>query len=171
MNAFKDEYQAEVRKNAKAFAKALHEHGLKVEGDPTEGFTQTHQVIVRVREHGIGEEVARRLEDNNIICNYQALPDDESFLESSGIRTGVQEMTRFGMKETDFDKLAALMADAIIHSKDVKAEVAEYRKRFPEMRYCLPPADAAEMGAGILASVFPTSEYAKRFADNLAAIA
>ncbi len=171
MNAFKDEYQAEVRKNAKAFAKALHEHGLKVEGDPAEGFTQTHQVIVRVRDHGIGEEVARRLEDNNIICNYQALPDDESFLESSGIRTGVQEMTRFGMKENDFDKLAALMADAIIHSKDVKAEVAKYRKQFPEMKYCLPPSDAAEMGAGILASVFPTSEYAKRFADNLVAMA
>jgi glycine/serine hydroxymethyltransferase len=170
MNTFKAEYQAEVRKNAKAFAKALHGNGLNVEGDPAEGYTETHQVIVRVREHGIGEEVARRLEDNNIICNYQALPDDESFLESSGIRTGVPEMTRFGMKETDFDRLAALMADVIIRRKDVKGEVAEYRKQFPEMKYCLPPAQAAEMGARILESVFPTSGYARAFADNLSAI-
>jgi glycine/serine hydroxymethyltransferase len=170
MNVFKNEYQGEVRKNAKAFAKALKAHGLDVEGDPAEDYTQTHQVIVRVREHGIGEEVARRLEDNNIICNYQALPDDESFLESSGIRTGVQEMTRFGMKETDFDKLAGFMADAIIRKKDVKDEVAAYRREFPEMKYCLPAKDASEMGTRILESVFPSSEYAKMFADNLSAL-
>ncbi len=52
--------------------------------------------------------IARRLEENNILTNYQALPDDETFLVSSGIRMGVQEMTRFGMKEKDFDALAGL---------------------------------------------------------------
>jgi glycine/serine hydroxymethyltransferase len=171
MNVFRDEYQQEVRKNAKAFAKALKDNGLAVEGDPAEGYTQTHQVIVRVREHGIGEEVARRLEENNIVCNYQALPDDESFLESSGIRTGVQEMTRFGMKEADFAKLAGFVADAVIKGKDVKAQVAEYRQNFLEMKYCLPPKDACEVGAKILESVFPTSTYAKTFAENLARLA
>ena len=108
MNAFKSEYQTQVRKNAKAFAKALKAHGLEVEGDPADGYTDTHQVIVRVRKYGTGEEVARRLENNNIVCNYQALPDDPSFIESSGISTGVQEMTRFGMVEKDFDPLAGL---------------------------------------------------------------
>jgi len=167
MNAFKDEYQSEVGKNAKAFAKALSEQGLKVEGDPADGYTQTHQVIVRVRDHGIGEEVARRLEDNNIICNYQALPDDESFLQSSGIRTGVQEMTRFGMKEEDFARLAELVADVITKGKDVKKEVAAYRSRFPEMKYCLPPVESSKLGARILESVFPTSDYAAMFAERL----
>ena len=38
-------------------------------------------------QHGTGEQIARRLEENNIVCNYQALPDDESFLVSSGLRT------------------------------------------------------------------------------------
>jgi glycine/serine hydroxymethyltransferase len=170
MNCFKDAYQAQVRKNAKAFAKAMKERGLDVEGDPREGFTETHQVIVRVRKYGTGEEIARRLEDNNIITNYQALPDDGSFIESSGIRTGVQEMTRFGMTEPDFGPLADLVANVVTKGADVKAKATEYRERFLEMKYCLPPKEAGELGARILESVFPTSEYAKRFAANLAAM-
>jgi glycine/serine hydroxymethyltransferase len=170
MNQFKSEYQAEVRKNAKAFAKALSERGLKVEGDPAEGYTHTHQVLVRIRDHGLGDEIARRLEESNIICNYQALPDDETFLEPSGIRTGVQEMTRFGMREADFDRLAALMADVIIHNKTVKEDVAKYRQDFCEMKYCLPPEQAGEMAARIIESVFPSSDYAKIFANNLSTL-
>ncbi|HVP57757.1 MAG TPA: hypothetical protein VMU02_06635 [bacterium] len=171
MNAFKDAYQDQVRKNAKAFAKAMKSHGLEVEGDPAEGYTETHQVILRVRKYGTGEEVARRLENNNIVCNYQALPDDASFIESSGLRTGVQEMTRFGMVEADFDQLAALLAEVVIKNADVKAKVAAYRQRFLEMKYCLPAKDASELAAKVLASAFPTAEYAKRFADNLSRVA
>jgi glycine/serine hydroxymethyltransferase len=170
MNHFKDEYQAAVLANARAFARALKQNGLEVEGDPEDGYTHTHQVIVRVRKHGTGEEVARRLEDNNIVCNYQALPDDESFIESSGIRTGVQEMTRFGMVGADFDRLAALIAEAVIRGRDVKDEVRRYRQKFLEMKYCVPPAEASRIGAEILESVFPTNEYAKRFAENLSSI-
>ena len=35
------------------------------------------------------------------------------------------------------------------------------------MRYCLPAAEAAELAARVLVSIFPTSDYAKRFAENL----
>jgi glycine/serine hydroxymethyltransferase len=170
MNAFREAYQGQVRKNAKAFAKAMKGHGLEVEGDPAEGYTETHQVIVRVRKYGTGEEVARRLETNNIICNYQALPDDPSFIESSGLRMGAQEMTRFGMVETDFDELAGLIADAVIKSADVKAKAAAYREKFLEMKYCLPPREASELAAKVLESTFPTAEYARRFADNLSKV-
>ena len=37
------------------------------------------------------------LEDNNIICNYQAAPDEEGFTAAGALRLGVAEMTRFGM--------------------------------------------------------------------------
>jgi glycine/serine hydroxymethyltransferase len=171
MNHFRKDYQDQVRRNAKAFAQALKASGLEVEGDPACGFTETHQVIVRVRRYGTGEEVARRLEENNIICNYQALPDDESFVGSSGIRLGVQEMTRFGMAEADFSRLASFAAEVVMSKGDVKAEVATYRRNFQEMRYCLPPREACELGARVLAAIFPTSDYARRFADNLAAAA
>jgi len=167
MNAFKKKYQEQVLKNSRAFAKSLKNYGIKVEGNEQDGFTQTHQVVIRVREYGIGNEIARRLEENDIITNYQALPDDESFLEASGIRMGVQEMTRFGMKEKDFDTLAGYIADVIIRNKKVKDEVAKFRKNFLEMRYCLPLKEAIPLAARILNSLLPSSDYSKAFADNL----
>ena len=134
MNHFKDEYQREVTTNAKAFARALNECGLKVAGDPALDFTETHQVVVEIG-YAQGPAIARRLEDNHIICNYQAGPEDESFSASGALRMGVAEMTRFGMEIEDFQKLAQLMADVIIHQKKVKEEVVKFRTRFQELRY------------------------------------
>ncbi len=105
MNAFKSDYQKAVISNAKAFARALKDQGLMVEGDPRVGYTETHQVIVRVG-YGKGPLIAERLEENNIIVNYQGAPDDEAFTTASCLRMGVQEMTRFGMREEDFVHLA-----------------------------------------------------------------
>lgn len=167
MNAFKEKYQKQVRNNARAFAKALRDVGVDVEGDETDGFTETHQVVIRIRKYGIGEEIARRLEDNNIIVNYQALPDDESFIESSGVRMGVQEMTRFGMKEEDFKALASYLADVIIRNMNVKEKVKKFRGTFLKMHYCLPPEEAAPLAARILTSVLPDSELLKAFVNNL----
>lgn len=153
MNAFKKEYQEEVRTNAKSFAKSLKSYGIDVEGDERDGFTETHQVLLRVRKYGTGEEIAKRLEENNIIVNYQALPDDKSFIGCSGIRTGIQEMTRFGMKEKDFDTLAGYIKDIIIHNKSVKEDVKKFREKFLDMRYCLPEKDAVSLASKILASI------------------
>jgi hypothetical protein len=111
--------------------------------------------------------IARRLEDNNIVVNYQALPDDETFLESSGLRLGVQEMTRFGMKAADFDRLAGYIADCVIRNKPVKGEVAAFRKGFLEMGYCLPAKEAIPLAARVMASAMPHPEFAARFAENL----
>jgi glycine/serine hydroxymethyltransferase len=167
MNAFKEPFQKQVRANARALAKALHAHGITVEGDAADGYTETHQVIIRVKAFGPGMDIAKRLEDNNILTNYQALPDDATFLESSGIRLGVQEMTRFGMVEKDFDRLAGLMSDIIIRDQAAGAEVARYRKDFLTMGFTLPPAEALPIAARILAAAVPDPGYAALFADNL----
>ena len=167
MNAFKAPFQNQVRANAKALAGALNAHGIPVEGDPADGYTETHQVIIRVKSFGPGVEIARRLETNNVLTNYQALPDDATFLESSGIRLGVQEMTRFGMVEKDFDTLAGLMSDIIIRDRPAGDEVARYRKNFLTMGFTLPPAEALPLAARILSSVFSDPGYAAQFVDNL----
>jgi len=167
MNEFKLAYQQQVIKNARAFARALHSRGIAVEGDASEGFTETHQVVIRVRQYGLGEEIARRLEDNNIVTNYQALPDDDSFIASSGVRMGTQEMTRFGMKEADFENLAELAADCIISNKPVKDGVKKLRGNFLEMHYCLPPEKSIGLAARVLSSILPGDAYLNRFADNL----
>ena len=135
MNAFKEDYQKNVMANAKAFALALKDCGLDIAGDPEISFTETHQVIINVG-YACAPEIAQRLEDNHIILNYQAAPDEESFSAAGSLRTGVQEMTRFGMEAADFGDLAQLMADVILKNNNVKKEVMDFRKRFLEMKYC-----------------------------------
>ncbi len=167
MNEFKDDYQARVRANAKAFARALKAKGIPVEGDEADGFTETHQVLIRVKSFGPGQEIARRLEENNIVTNYQALPDDETFLVPSGIRMGVQEMTRFGMAENDFEVLAGHLAEVVIRNKKVKDEVKKFRQNFLEMKFCLPLKEGIPLAARIVKSVFPQSDFAARLQENL----
>ena len=135
MNAFKDEYQKKVIDNAKAFARALNDCGLDVSGDSAVSFTETHQVLLEVG-YARGQEVARHLEENNILVNHQASPDEEGFTASGSLRMGVPEMTRFGMGPEDFAELAELIHDVIVHQSTVKPRVAELRKRFLEMKYC-----------------------------------
>ena len=167
MNAFKDEFQKQVRSNARAFARSLNDKGVPVEGEASDGFTETHQVLIRVKTFGPGMAMARRLEDNNILSNYQALPDDATFLDSSGIRLGVQEMTRFGMTDKDFDTVAGYIAEALIKNAPVKDEIKKFRRNFLEMKYCLPASEALPLAARVLKSAFSAPGFAEQLADNL----
>lgn len=139
MNHFKDEYQEAVIGNAKALARALKDAGLDVCGDPADGYTETHQVIVRVG-YGEGPEAARRLQDNDIVCNYQAAPDEEGFSAAGALRLGVSEMTRFGMGPGDFAELADLMKAAIVDGVAVRDRVNTLRAPFIDLRYCFSTA-------------------------------
>lgn len=152
MNQFRDAYQSAIIRNAKSFARSLRSYGLDVVGDPAIDYTETHQVIVSVG-YGEGAEIAERLEQNNVIVNYQATPDEEGFTASGALRMGVSEMTRFGFEEKDFDQLASLMADCILRGREIKGDVERLRARHTEMRYCFDDAainDALEQLAGKL---------------------
>ena len=72
MNAFKESYQPQVLANAKAFASALADEGLEVQGNPELGYTQTHQVVVLVG-YAQATVIAEELEASNIIVNYLSL--------------------------------------------------------------------------------------------------
>jgi len=135
MNHFKDRYQPKVIANAKAFARALTECGIDVAGDPAIDYTETHQVVVKVG-YGLGPEIAGRLEASNIICNYQAIPSEEGFTAAGALRLGVSEMTRFGMEEEDFRKLAGLIHDVVKKEINVQNRVKTFRQRFRELQFC-----------------------------------
>jgi aminomethyltransferase len=152
MNTYKSEYQKAVISNAKAYARALKDHGLMVEGDARIGYTETHQVIVRVG-YRKGPLMANRLEENNIIVNYQSAPDDEAFTAASCLRMGVQEMTRFGMMEDDFVQLAEYMSQVILNDRPMAKEVSQFRKKFTEMRYCLSETEARSLVEGLLEAI------------------
>jgi len=171
MNAFKKEYQKAVLANARSFAHALDAAGVHVEGKREDGFTHTHQVVLRVADQGSGEEIARRLERNNILVNYQALPDDASFAHTSGVRMGVQEMTRFGLGKDDFDVLAGLIAEVVLRDANVAEEVTAERAKHLEMRYCLSGPQALSLASQLFASLFPAEDGAQRFAETLLRVA
>jgi glycine/serine hydroxymethyltransferase len=120
-----------------------------------------------VQDFGDAKEIASRLESNNIITNYQALPGDETFYHPSGIRMGVQEMTRYGMKEADFDNLARLTAGIILQNKNAAEEVAEFRSRFCTMEYCLDTEQTMRIAPRLLESIFPGHERFLGFVEAL----
>lgn len=166
MNAYREEYQSAVIANAQAFAHALAREGIVVEGE-ADGYTKTHQVVFRVPEAGQGMQVARHLEEQGIVTNYQALPDDENFLQSSGIRTGTSEMTRFGMDPSDFGDLAPLVARAV-RGETVRDEIAEFRSKFAKMRYCLPEEKAVPLAARLLEATLYSTDLAGALREALA---
>ena len=144
MNAFRDEYQKAVMENAKHFARCLAYEGLDVAGDPKMDYTETHQVIVKVG-YARGAEIAERLEANNIICNYQATPEEEGFSASGALRMGVNEMTRFGFGKDEFAQLAHLIAECVLHNACVKEEVKQLRAGHTDMRFCFSDAQTEEL--------------------------
>jgi aminomethyltransferase len=97
-------------------------------------------VIVKVG-YGCGPDVAETLQENNILCNYQSLPDEEAFTAAGGLRLGVSEMTRFGMRQADFAALAQLLAAAVLRGTDVSREVTDLRSAFLDLRYCFRPEE------------------------------
>lgn len=135
MNHFKDTYQKQVLANAKAFASALFETGLELAGEKKDMFTHTHQVILNIG-YSKAPQLAELLEKNHIIVNYQAAPEEEGFTASGSLRMGVAEMTRFGMKEKDFQVLAQLIHDVIKTKTDVKNKIIEFKKQFCQMQFC-----------------------------------
>jgi len=133
MKQFGREYARQIVRNAQALGSSLDELGTPVEAREF-GYTRSHMIAVNVSAWGGGVEVAKRLEANDIIVNYNMVPGDADPRNPSGLRIGVPEMTRFGMDERAMGELAQLMHDAI-RGKDVKSQVNALRRRFVEMKY------------------------------------
>src|SRR6266446_771964 len=98
------------------------------------GYTASHQIAVNVATYGGGVAVAQHLEANAIIVNYNLLPRDTEPRNPSGLRIGVQEMTRYGMREDAMQRLAGLLADAI-KGKTVTDAVHALRASYSTLQY------------------------------------
>lgn len=136
MEVFGGEYAAKIVENAKALAEALSAEGITPVAE-RQGFTKTHQVAVDVSRFGGGDKVAALLEEANVIVNKNALPWDKSVLKPSGIRIGVQEMTRFGMGRDEMREIARFIA-RVLRGEDpasVRRDVVAFRKAYLEIKY------------------------------------
>ena len=133
MKKYGRDYAAQIVRNAQALGRSLDELGTPVEARDF-GYTKSHMIAVNVAQWGGGVEVAKRLEANDIIVNYNMVPGDSDPRNPSGLRIGVPEMTRFGMDERAMGELAQLMHDAI-RGENVKSQVNALRGRYLEMKY------------------------------------
>jgi glycine hydroxymethyltransferase len=139
MQAFGKDYAAQIVKNAQVLALELHNYGFNVLAKEL-GFTKSHQILVNCGEPGSGGTVADILEKANIILNKNIIPGDGvNPRNPRGIRIGVQEMTRFGMKEAEMKQIAKFIKEIVKDSRDpvaVGQEVADFRKNYQKTEYC-----------------------------------
>jgi len=117
-------YAAQVVKNAQALAKALSESNFPV-ACQTLGFTKSHQVFLDYEGYRKGRMIAEKLEKANIIVDC-------------GVRLGVCELTRRGMKETEMQRVAELIKRVYDGEKPqkVKCEVTKLAAEFQKIKYC-----------------------------------
>ncbi len=138
--AFGKQYAADIVANAQAFGAALAAEGFDVLGE-SRGYTMSHQVVTRHgdMDSGAGAKAAQALEDAGIITNMNMLPGDTKPLQPSGLRLGVQELTRVGMGTGEMEQVARFYGRVLHDEEDpakVKADVAAFKAEFQEVQYC-----------------------------------
>ena len=133
-------YAKDIVKNSRALAESLAAEGFDVLAE-SRNYTASHQVLTRHGDidSGAGAKAAKTLEDVGIITNMNMLPGDTKALTPSGLRLGVQELTRVGMGKIEMAEVAKLFARALIHNEDlnrVKQDVTNLKSNFQTIRYC-----------------------------------
>jgi len=143
MLAFGEDYARQTVANAQALAAGLDEAGFDVQMKD-QGYTRTHQIAVDASARGGGSFVSYQLKENDIIINMNLLPHEPLARHDNpaGIRIGVQEMTRVGMKEPEMAQIADLIAAAVLRHEDVRDEVHTMRERFQHVQYSFDDAEA-----------------------------
>ena len=125
MKKFGKAYAEQVIRNAQALAKALAEVGFPVACSES-GFTRSHQVFLDYGGYKRGRKVAEKLEKANIIVDC-------------GVRVGVCEATRRGMKENEMGRIAEFMKRVAIDNEQtsrVKTDVVKFMTEFQKVNYC-----------------------------------
>ncbi|MGY8745157.1 MAG: serine hydroxymethyltransferase [Candidatus Poseidoniales archaeon] len=139
-----EEYGAELSRNtianAQSFAAALAAEGFDVLAE-SRGYTASHQVLTRHGEldSGAGTKAADLLEQAGIITNMNMLPGDTKAMTPSGLRLGVQELTRVGMGTDEMLDVARFYARVLLKGEDpaaVKSDVKDFKSDYQIIRYC-----------------------------------
>ena len=106
--------QAQIIKNAKAFAQQLMARGLRV----PYGGTDSHMALLDAKSVSTAPNVylsgdmgARILDVAGIVANRNTIPGDRSAFSATGIRFGSPWLTQRGFKEADFREIANIIAD------------------------------------------------------------
>ncbi len=139
--AFYNQYARDIVMNAKAIAEALHEEGLSPLYEEL-GYTESHIVLIDVSKFMGGRDAEVKLEEAGIVLNRNLIPKDyelkTDYRNPSGIRIGVQEVTRLGMGPSEMKEIARFIARVVVRGEDpkrIRQEVAEFRKDYNKVHY------------------------------------
>lgn len=138
---FGRDYAKQVIKNARTLGASLAALGYNIVGED-KGYTQSHMILLDAADIGGGKRIESYLENVGILANRNLLPWDRRFgctvWNPSGIRIGVQEVTRLGFKEEEIKITAGLIHKAIIKKgcKRIGEEVAEMINKYRTVKYC-----------------------------------
>jgi glycine hydroxymethyltransferase len=148
MLEFGKEYAKQVIRNAKSLGSALYERGFLVIAE-NKGFTESHQIVIDITKFGLGGDIEKDLEHCNIILNRQLIPGDTKagrhYTNPGGLRIGVSEITRLGMKENHMIDIAEFIKKVVINKEshvNILNKVKEFRKEFQYTRYCFDSGEA-----------------------------
>jgi glycine hydroxymethyltransferase len=119
------DYIIQVRKNAKAMAKAFVDRDYKV----ISGGTDNHMMLIDLRNKGVtGKETEKALVQAHITVNKNMVPfDDKSPFVTSGIRVGTAAITTRGLIEEDMEKIVNFI-DIIVNNIENEEKIAKVRK-------------------------------------------
>ena len=106
-------YQLQVRKNAKAMAKAFMDRGYNI----ISGGTDNHCMLIDLRNKNIsGKEAENALVKAEITVNKNMVPfDDKSPFVTSGIRIGTPAITTRGLLEDDMEAIVVMIDKVIMN--------------------------------------------------------
>lgn len=123
-------YTVQVKKNAKALAKAFMDKDYHV----ISGGTDNHMMLIDLRNKNItGKQAEEALVKAEITVNKNMVPfDDKSPFVTSGIRIGTPAVTTRGLKENDMARIVDLI-DRVITNFENEAEIKAVKAEVFEM--------------------------------------
>ncbi len=130
-----EEYARQIVKNAKALAEELLSLGFEL----VSGGTDTHLILIDLRNIGMrGDEAQEVLDEVGITVNKNMIPFDPGTpFKPSGIRLGTPALTTRGMKEDEMRFIAQLIHKALKYKDEesvkerIKEDVVQLCESFP----------------------------------------
>lgn len=120
-------YQKQVVANSRALGAALTGRGYRL---VTEG-TDNHLVLWDLRPEGItGSKMEKACDMCHITLNKNAVVGDVSAMTPGGVRIGAPAMTSRGLKEADFEQIAAFLHEVLEECKRVQGTSGKLLKDF-----------------------------------------
>lgn len=139
LEAFGRSYTSAIVRNAQTLGDTLLSAGLRIVRDPNRRVTETHQILIDCRQYGGGQRVENILENGGILSNRNMLWWDRSYQNPSGVRLGLQEVTRLGMGKDEMLRIANWVVELLAgrSTAEIAVEIQKFREPFQEPVYCL----------------------------------